>query len=98
MYVDDTIIFSNNPDEQMRHFREVMNVLRDADIALKLKKCELFTNAVKCLGQFIFSGWILIEKARGKSLVDCGITNSSYRPVSSLHVDLGYRKLQMGLT
>lgn len=42
VYLDDVIIFSDNVDDQMRHIDEMLAMLTDAEITLKMNKCHLF--------------------------------------------------------
>ena len=68
VYLDDIIVFSNNLDDHLSHVREIMRVLQDAGITLKLKKCEFFTDSVKYLGHVIRPGQLSVDEVRVKSL------------------------------
>ncbi|CAN8072599.1 unnamed protein product, partial [Agarophyton chilense] len=68
VYLDDIIVFSNNLDDHLEHVRDVMKILRDAGITLKLKKSEFFTDSVKYLGHIIRPGQLSINEVRVKSL------------------------------
>ena len=50
VYIDDVIIFSNSLEEHLIHVRDILRVMHDAGITLKLNKCDLFTTKVKYLG------------------------------------------------
>lgn len=49
-------MFSNSVEEHIRHVDEVLTVLSDAGVSLKLKKCDFFTNRVDYLGHVIHPG------------------------------------------
>lgn len=61
IYLDKITVFSDNLDDHLIHVREVMTVLQDADIQLKLRNCDFFTDTVKYLGHVICSGQFSIE-------------------------------------
>ncbi|CAN8070297.1 unnamed protein product [Agarophyton chilense] len=70
VYLDDIIVFSRNLDDHLTHVRDVMTVLRDAGITLKLRKCEFFTDTGKYLGHVIRPGRLMIEQVHIKSLCE----------------------------
>ena len=40
VYLDDVIIYSNNLDEYKRHIKAVLEKIREANLKLKLSKCQ----------------------------------------------------------
>lgn len=60
--LDDIII---NLFEHLKHVRDVLCVLQDAVITLKLKQCWFFADKMKYLGQIISSGRLLVDEVRG---------------------------------
>jgi len=40
VYLDDVIIYSNNLDEHKRHIKAVLEKIREANLKLKLSKCQ----------------------------------------------------------
>jgi hypothetical protein len=54
--LDDVIVFSSNCAAHLSHVNEVLTLLRDAGISLKLKKCHFFAETVHYLGHVIRSG------------------------------------------
>ncbi len=40
VYLDDVIIYSNNLDEHKKHIKAVLEKIREANIKLKLSKCQ----------------------------------------------------------
>lgn len=62
MYLDDVIIFSNTFDEHVGHVREVLSVLQEAGLSLKLNKCTFFSSKVDYLGHVIRPGKLAVEE------------------------------------
>ena len=52
-YLDDVIVFSKTFQDHVNNVRTVLQRLRSNGVRLKAKKCELFKQEVKCLGQII---------------------------------------------
>jgi len=50
VYIDDVIVFSKNHEEHIEHLDEVLTLLQEAGIKLKLKKCFFFRDEVEYLG------------------------------------------------
>ena len=56
VYLDDVIIFSKSIEEHLKHVDEVLEILRQAGMSVKFKKCHFFTNSVNYLGHVIRPG------------------------------------------
>ena len=56
VYLDDVIVFSRNVQEHLSHVNEILTLLRNAGVTLKLKKCDFFRNKVNYLGYVITPG------------------------------------------
>lgn len=52
----------------MNHVDAILKVLQNAGSSLKLRKCDLFSDTVKYLGQIISPGTLAIYKEHVKSL------------------------------
>ena len=48
--LDDIIVFRKNAEEHIAHVREVLTVLKEAGLSLKLKKCKFFATSVDYFG------------------------------------------------
>lgn len=70
LYLDDIIIFSEDPAQHDDHVREVLRRLRDADLFLKPEKCAFRTTEVDYLGLKISPGQIAMDPVKVS-----GITN-----------------------
>lgn len=73
IYLKDIIVFSSNLGEHLEHVRDVLQVLQDADITLKLNNCELFTDTLKHLGYTICTGQLSIHGVRVRSFEETKI-------------------------
>ena len=47
VYLDDVIIYSNNLTEHKRHIKAVLEKIREANLKLKLSKCQWFQKEFK---------------------------------------------------
>ena len=58
VYLDNIIVFSKSAavDEHFKHLVEILAILLQAGLSLKLKKCNFFTKTVDYLGHVIRSG------------------------------------------
>lgn len=53
VYLDDVIIYSNNLEDHLRHVREVLQLLTDAGVTLRLEKCSFINSEVAYLDHTI---------------------------------------------
>lgn len=65
MYLEDIIIFSKTFDEHIRHVKNILEVLQEAGISLKLSKSHFLTKSVDYLRHTIRPG--LLEVATKKT-------------------------------
>lgn len=70
VYLDYIITLSNDMDQPLKHVRQVMAVLQDAESFLKLKECQFCTEFIKNIVQITRPRQLSIEHARVKSHVD----------------------------
>jgi Reverse transcriptase (RNA-dependent DNA polymerase) len=56
VYLDNVIVFSENRAAHLTHVAEVLTLLGNAGMSLKLKKCHCFSNTVDYLGHVIRPG------------------------------------------
>lgn len=60
VYLDDIIIFSKNVDEHFHHINNVLRMLKEAGMTLKLKKCFYIQKRVDYLGHMVSPGRLLV--------------------------------------
>jgi hypothetical protein len=68
VYLDDVIIFSQNEKEHVAHVDEVLQLLGQAGVSLKLKKCRWFQPKVDYLGHVVMPGKLAIASDGTKSI------------------------------
>lgn len=64
LYLDDIIIFSEDPAQHDNHVREVLRRLREADLFAKAEKCAFRTTQVDYLGLKISPGRIAMDPVK----------------------------------
>ena len=47
VYLDDIIIFSKDKKSHKRHVKKVLNKIREANLKIKITKCQWFLNEIK---------------------------------------------------
>ena len=66
--MDDVIIYSHDVREHFNHVHEVLSLLKDAGISLKLTKCRFFESSVDYLGHVIRPGKLEIASNNLKAI------------------------------
>jgi hypothetical protein len=69
-YLDDILIFSGEKEEHMQHISKVLKKLQEADIKLKLKKCEFHVQETEFLGHWISTEGIHMDQNKVKAIVE----------------------------
>ena len=69
VYMDDVIIFSRTPEEHLIHLKMVVDMLRKAEMKIKLKKCQFFLREIEFLGNTISGGKIRPNKGKIEALM-----------------------------
>ena len=62
-FIDDIIIYSQTVDDHFEHLRNVFTKLREANLHIKLEKCEFFKSKVNYLGHVISREGISYNKS-----------------------------------
>ena len=55
-YIDDIVIFSSSWEEHLDHLRKVLNCLQEANLTIKMSKCQFGRSEVHYLGHVIGGG------------------------------------------
>lgn len=56
VYMDDFIVFSRSAKEHKKHLKKVIDILKAAEMRIKLKKCMFFQREIEFLGYLIKDG------------------------------------------
>jgi hypothetical protein len=64
VYLDDIILYSKGFDEQLSHLRQVFQRIREANLKLNPKKCNLFRKKVTFLGPVVSEQGISTDPAK----------------------------------
>ncbi|KAH9697420.1 Endonuclease [Citrus sinensis] len=70
VYLDDIVVYSTTLEEHAQHLRQVLQVLRDNELFLKLEKCSFAQQEVEFLGHKIAGGKIMMKNAKVKAILD----------------------------
>ena len=62
VYLDDIIVFSRDQASDIKHVDEVLTVLREAGMSLKLRKCHFFVKSMDYLGHVIQPGLLQVAQ------------------------------------
>lgn len=60
VYLDDVLILSKSVEDHIKHLYEVLQLLQDGDISIKLRKCSFFRKAVDCIGHALLPGRLTV--------------------------------------
>ena len=64
IYLDDVIVFGKSTEQHLKDVDEVLTLLGDAGVSLKIRKCEFFQPRVNYLGHVITPGKLSIATNR----------------------------------
>ena len=70
LYQDDVLIYSETEEEHIQHIREVFELLRKANLKMKLKKCEFFKESINYLGHIISNEGVKPDPAKVEKIVN----------------------------
>ena len=68
VYIDDVLIFSETPEEHLKHLEMVFQKLQDSKYHVRLAKCKFMTNQVKFLGHVLTDKGIQPADTRQRDL------------------------------
>lgn len=61
VYLDNITIFSKSPSEHVEHTHQVLHLLSDDGVTLKLKIYSIFTDTIDYFGHIILPGVLEVE-------------------------------------
>ena len=86
IYLDDIIVFSDNPKEHLRQLRSVFTKLDKAGLKLKPNKCEFFKTKITYLGHIVSSKGIEMDPRKVKAVKNWTVP----RTVTDIRSFLGF--------
>jgi hypothetical protein len=86
IYLDDILIYSDTLEEHYDHVRSVLQRLKDADLQVKLEKCQFHVQTVEFLGYVISPEGISMDPAKIEAIVSWPTPNS----VRDIQVFIGF--------
>ena len=76
MFIDDILIYSKSKENQERHLRLVLQVLKEKKLYAKLKKCEFWLYSVTFLGHVISKDGISVDLKKVEAVVEWNRPNN----------------------
>ena len=70
VFLDDIMIFSENPEDHVAHVREVLRRLKEHKLYSKLSKCEFHRSTVEFLGFIITPEGVKMDESKVKSILE----------------------------
>jgi RNase H-like domain found in reverse transcriptase/Reverse transcriptase (RNA-dependent DNA polymerase) len=70
LFLDDLIIYSDTLEEHLEHLRKVFQILREAKLKLKGKKCQFFLQEVSFLGHIVTPDGIKPDPAKIEKILN----------------------------
>jgi hypothetical protein len=70
VYLDDILIFSKSREEHVKHVKQVLDVLRNEKLFLKMSKCEFGKTSLIYLGHIVSGGELKIDPSKVKVILE----------------------------
>jgi hypothetical protein len=70
VFIDDTLIYSNNRKEHEEHIKIVLQVLREHQLYAKFSKCDFFQKQVHYLSHVISEEGVVVDPDKIKAIMD----------------------------
>ena len=78
-YLDDVIIYSNNLTEHKKHIKAVLEKIREANLKLKLSKCQQFQTELKFVGHLVGRNGIKPDPQNVKKIKNAEVSKNTTR-------------------
>ncbi len=92
VYIDDILIYSKTFEEHMEHLKIVFDILRKANLMMKLKKCKFLEQNIEFLGHIVGKDGIKVDPAKIEKVKDLKIPTTVREVRSILGLCSYYRK------
>jgi Reverse transcriptase (RNA-dependent DNA polymerase) len=96
VYLDDIIVFSDSRSVHLAHVVEVLTLLGNAGLSLKLKKCHFFSETVDYLGHVIRPGRLVVAEKNTTPLKTAPLPRTQTELRSFLGLRNVYRRSSRG--
>ncbi|EKV17987.1 Retrotransposon polyprotein, putative [Penicillium digitatum PHI26] len=93
VYLDDILVFSETLEEHIEHNKLVLQKMREAEVTLKLKKCEFHVQETTFLGYRISPNGLGMEEEKVKSIMEWPTPKSMKEVQRFLGLANYYRKI-----
>ena len=70
VYLDNILIYSDNPEDHKEHVREVLRCLRKHKLYAKAEKCEFSKSSVEYLGFILTPDGLHMDKSKIQTILD----------------------------
>ena len=70
VFIDDTLVYSGNPEEDVEHLRTVLQILRERQLYAKFSKCQFWLDKVAFLGHVISVEGISVDPQKIEAIVN----------------------------
>ena len=95
-YMDDVLVFTKTAEEHIQRLDDVLKKLSEANLKLKISKCQFFANEVKFLGYRVTKNGMKLNDDRVKAIVDMPHPTNKKQLQSLLGVCNYYRMFVKG--
>ena len=95
-YIDDVLVFSQNPEEHAAHLRRVIEDLSASGLTVKLSKCIFGMKKIEYLGHIIGGGELAVPEHRAAAMAEYRLPKTKKQLRSFLGAAGYYRKFVQG--
>ena len=95
-YIDDVLVFSQNPEEHAAHLRRVIEELSASGLTVKLSKCKFGMRKIEYLGHIIGGGELAVPEHRAAAMAEYRQPKTKKQLRSFLGAAGYYRKFVQG--